>query len=349
MDRRLAANPEDCQALLHRGWLSKVQGRLQDAVADLEHWRRLQPDSPEDDGMLIESYLDSGNLPAARLGIVSRQLDRTPSDRNALCLRGLLALSLGSLPAALDDFSRALAADPSDNTIRYHRHETLRKLGRNREALADLDRLVAGRPEDLSECTSIGRRSRRLWGTRPRPGPTGKPRIPSSPALPMNSTTRPGRWRPARSGSANRSGPLLWPIEPSRLHRLSRIISIPSGGAVCRDGRYAEAVEILGRSLEAKHAANEPYDRLYLSIAHHALGQLAQARTCLERAQQLLRNQPPNDKAESREITLLVIEAENLVHGDGAELPAEVFAQRGHAPDRAIGRLNPPLEVFVDL
>ena len=37
MNRRLAAKPDDAEALIHRGWLFTQQKKWPEAIADLEH------------------------------------------------------------------------------------------------------------------------------------------------------------------------------------------------------------------------------------------------------------------------------------------------------------------------
>ena len=148
MDRRLTENPDDAEALLHRAWLSRSEGRLGDAIVDLERRRRLQANPANDGGMLAECYLESGNL-AAAFGITSQALDRSAADREARFLHGLLALALGRTSLAADEFDQLLATDPTDDVVRYHRVRTLNKLGRSREALSDLEGLITRNPGDF--------------------------------------------------------------------------------------------------------------------------------------------------------------------------------------------------------
>ncbi len=111
MDRRLAANPDDAEALIHRGWLSLTERRLPEAIADLDHVHRLQPGYPDVDWMLSQAYQDAGNL-AGALASTSRLLEREPEDQDIRLQRGLLALALGQTQRAADDFSRLITAQP---------------------------------------------------------------------------------------------------------------------------------------------------------------------------------------------------------------------------------------------
>ena len=148
MDRRLVANHDDAEALIHRGWLSLTERRLPEAIADLDHVRRLQSDCPDVDEMLSQAYEDTGNL-AGALACSSRVLDRSPEDHDTHLQRGRFALALGLNQLAVDDFDRVLVADPTRDVARYHRARALIRLGRYREALTDLKALINGSPKDF--------------------------------------------------------------------------------------------------------------------------------------------------------------------------------------------------------
>ena len=148
MNRRLAAKPDDAEALIHRGWLFTQQKKWPEAIADLEQRLRLRPGDSDASWLLGEAYQETGNL-AGALAAFSRLLERTPEDRDARFQRGLLALALGQPDLATDDFSRILAAEPDLDRARYRRAQALIRLGRHREALADLDILIPKYPERL--------------------------------------------------------------------------------------------------------------------------------------------------------------------------------------------------------
>src|SRR5262249_53649781 len=79
MNRRLAANPDDAEALIHRGWLLHQQSKGPGAITDLERRLRLQPEDADACWLLAEAYRETGNL-AAALAALSRLLERAPED-----------------------------------------------------------------------------------------------------------------------------------------------------------------------------------------------------------------------------------------------------------------------------
>ena len=152
MDRRLSANPDDAEALIHRGWLSLTERRLPEAIADLDHLNPLQPGYADVDWMLAQAYQDAGNL-AGALASTSRLLEREPEDQDIRLKRGLLALALArrSRPPPISAVS-----SPLNRTwiARYRRAQALIRLGRHREALADLEILIAKDPAGYGRCIS---------------------------------------------------------------------------------------------------------------------------------------------------------------------------------------------------
>ena len=112
MNRRLAANPDDAEALIHRGWLFTQQKKWPEAIADLERGLHLRPDDTDALFLLAEAYSETNNLPAAR-ATLEKYLARSPDDVDARVMKGQVALRLGRLQEAVDDFSKVLDADPS--------------------------------------------------------------------------------------------------------------------------------------------------------------------------------------------------------------------------------------------
>jgi hypothetical protein len=56
MNHRLAVNPDDADALVHRGWLMLQQKNWPAAIADLERRLRLRPDDADASCLLAEAY-----------------------------------------------------------------------------------------------------------------------------------------------------------------------------------------------------------------------------------------------------------------------------------------------------
>ena len=65
MNRRLAAKPDDAEALIHRGWLFTQQKKWPEAIADLEHLLRLRPGDSDACWLLGEAYEEAGKLAGA--------------------------------------------------------------------------------------------------------------------------------------------------------------------------------------------------------------------------------------------------------------------------------------------
>ncbi len=111
MNRRLAAKPNDADALIHRGWLSTRQLKWREAIVDLEQSLRLRPDDSDALWLLGETYQESGKL-AGAMAAYDRLVERAPEDADARFQRGLLALAIAQPGLAAEDFSRVLAARP---------------------------------------------------------------------------------------------------------------------------------------------------------------------------------------------------------------------------------------------
>ncbi len=148
MDRRLAAKPDDAEALIHRGWLFGLKQKWPEAIADLGQGLNLQPGDSEAWWLLGDAYLES-NKPAAALAAFGRLLKQTPGDLEARFRHGLIALSLHQPNLAREDFSRILAVRRNGFRPRYRHTQALIELGRHREALAELEILIAKYPRDF--------------------------------------------------------------------------------------------------------------------------------------------------------------------------------------------------------
>ncbi len=65
IDRRLAARPDDAEALIRRGWQFVQQKKWPGAIADLEQLLRLHPGDSDACWLLGEAYRRRGNLAGA--------------------------------------------------------------------------------------------------------------------------------------------------------------------------------------------------------------------------------------------------------------------------------------------
>jgi predicted Zn-dependent protease len=65
MNRRLAVEPDDAEALVHRGWLFIQQKKWTEAIADLEQLLRVRPGDSDACRLLCEACQETGNLARA--------------------------------------------------------------------------------------------------------------------------------------------------------------------------------------------------------------------------------------------------------------------------------------------
>ncbi len=123
MNRRLAAEPDDAEAIIHRGWLFSQQKKWPEAIADLERGSRMRPDDADGLFLLAQAYSNTKNSAAAARATLEQYLARSSDDIDARALKGQVSLGLGRLEEAVDDFTRVLDADPSRYPLRYRRTE----------------------------------------------------------------------------------------------------------------------------------------------------------------------------------------------------------------------------------
>jgi tetratricopeptide (TPR) repeat protein len=326
MNRRLAANPDDADASIHRGWLFHQQKEWPEAIADLEHLLRLRPDDPDACWLLAEAYQEMGNL-AGALEAFSRRLERAPEDRDARFQRGLLALALARPALAADDFSRILAAEPDLERARYRRAQALIRLGRHREALADLDTLIAKDPNNSALYQLRGIVRAALGDS----DQARADREKASSLLPKDPMALNYRAWILATGSIDQRDPERAVALARRAVALAPGLQLSLntlGVALYRAGQYAEAVSALEQSLTAGKGEFDAFDLFFLAMAHHRLGHATQARSCFDRAVRWLSERKNLPAQYVPELTGFLTEAEAVLAlaGPGAELPADVFA-----------------------
>jgi tetratricopeptide (TPR) repeat protein len=326
MDRHLAADPDDAEALIHRGWLFTQQKKWPVAIADLERRLRLRPDDADACWLLAEAYQEMGDL-AGALVAFGRRLERVPEDRDARFQRGLLALTLARPDLAADDFTRILAAEPDLEPVHYRRAQALIRLGRHREALADLDALIAADPTDDAPYRLRSIAHEALGNRDPARADREKAGalLPRGPVM-LNErawilATGPIEWRdPERAVTLARRSVELAPGQQVSLNTL--------GVALYRAGRYTEAISVLEQSLAAGKGNYDAFDLFFLAMAHHRLGHVDQARECFDRSVRWWAQHKDLPAQYVAELTGFRAEAEAVLGltGPTGELPADVFA-----------------------
>ncbi len=282
MNRRLAALPDDAEALIHRGWVFNGQKKWPDAIADLVHLLRLRPDNLDACWLLGEAYQESGQ-PAAALAELSRLLGRAPDDHEARFERGLVALALAKPDLAADDFRRVLAALPDRDRARHRLAQALIGLGRHREALAELDTLISRDPnnDSLFDLRGIVREALGDHEQSRADREKARSMLPENPETLnvrawIDATAPFNRRDPERAVVWARRAVALAPGEHNFLNTL--------GVALYRAGQYAEAISVLDRSLALGQGEIATVDRFFLAMAHHQFGHHAEARSHLDQA-----------------------------------------------------------------
>jgi tetratricopeptide (TPR) repeat protein len=328
MNQRLATNPDDADALIHRGWLFHQQKKWPEAMTELEHLLRLRPDDSDACWLLAEAYQETGNL-AGALAVVGRCLERAPEDHDARFQRGLLALAVAQPGLAVDDFSRILAVEPDQDRARYRRAQGLIRLGRHREALSDLEILIAEAPNDsaLYHLRSIVHEA---LGDRDQARADREKVIALLPRVPMALNNR--AWTYA-TGAIDQRDPERAVALARRAVALARgeQISLNTlGVALYRAGDYVESISVLAQSLAAGKGEYDAFDLFFLAMGHHRLGHADRARASFDRAVRWWGEHKNLSAQYVRELTKFRAEAEAVLGlaGPGAELPADVFAPK---------------------
>jgi tetratricopeptide (TPR) repeat protein len=325
MNRRLAANPADADALIHRGWLFHQQKKWREAITDLEHSLQLRPENSDACWLLAEAYHVVGNL-AGALAVVGRCFERAPEDRDARFQRGLLALAVARPEIAADDFSRVLAVEPDLDAARYRRAQALIRLGRHREALADLDILTAKEPSRWA-LYRLRSSVRDALGDHESARADREKAMALLPKDPMALNTR--AWTYA-TGPIDQRDP-----EPA-VDLARRAVELAPGQqlslntlgvALYRAEQYAESIPVLEQSLAAGKGEFDAFDLFFLAMAHHRLGHRDQARAAFDQAVRWLNEQKSLSEQYAKELAAFRAESEAVLGlaGPSAELPDDVF------------------------
>jgi tetratricopeptide (TPR) repeat protein len=325
LNRRLAAKPDDAEALIHRGWLFTQQKKWPEATADLEQGLRLRPDDADALFLLAKAYSNTTNLPAAR-ATLETYLARSSDDIDARALKGQVSLQLGRLREAVDDFTKVLDADPGREPVRYRRVQIWLRIGRFQEALADLAPLLEHYPKDPSLYELRSQAHDRL-GHREQAQADMKQAVesPMAGAQHYNNLA----WRLATGPVALRDPEqaLVLARKAVAMAADTAIYLNTLGVALYRAGHYAEAIATLEKSLAASKGESDAFDLFFLAMARHKLGQLGPARADFDRALRWRSERPDlSQPGWSEELDLFRAEAEEVLAVSRAELPANVFA-----------------------
>jgi WD40 repeat protein/tetratricopeptide (TPR) repeat protein len=248
---------------------------------------------------LHNSHLEQYTVPAEEL--VTRYTERLRThadDPDSLHQRGHALLRINRSEEALADFSRASSKRPSDAHLRAYRGVSLFALMRYAPALEELETAFRDDQETVRAIANLGvRLNNRAWELATGPEPQRDP---------------------AMGARLAAFSVALAPEEPTSLNTL--------GVALYRAGTLAAAIKTLEKSLEAGGGQFAAFDLFFLAMAHHRLGDRAEARSCFDRAIRWLAEHPELPGQYTKELAAFRAEAEAVLSGPAGELPQEVFA-----------------------
>lgn len=147
----LALNPDDASAHYYAGrLLLESDGDIHEAVQHLQRAVELSPDDINFRFDLLNAYSRLGDW--MRMGVELRLLRVTlpPSDPRVPYAEGLLAAGLGHVSAAVEDFRRALEANPRFVPARYDLARALVQTDHWKEALEVLGPLTRDYPQSYT-------------------------------------------------------------------------------------------------------------------------------------------------------------------------------------------------------
>jgi tetratricopeptide (TPR) repeat protein len=323
MDSRLAANPDDSEARIHRGWLALLEARPADAFRDLD--RPSLRHDPDVERMLVEGFERSNNLPGLQR-VLDRQIERNPRDTDAHYRRGLLGLELGQFARAAEDFDKVLAARPEFDHAHYTRIQCLIRIGRDREAVAELDAFTPKYSNDwvIYHLRAIARANLGEIELSRADAEKARALLPKDPGT-LNSEAwggnlaRPlGRRDPERAVVLARRAVELAPDNWFCINSL--------GVALYRTARLDEAVSVLEKALILGKGDWDGFDVFFLAMAHARLGHAQRGHDCFDRAIRWVESRKDLSPDRVAELAAFRSEAEAILHASGGELPADVFA-----------------------
>jgi serine/threonine-protein kinase len=255
MQVALAQHPDD--ARLH-GQLARIHsraGHVAEAEAEARAALALAPDDLSALTWLSIALLDRGEIEGA-LQIARRAVEVEPgNDRTHYNLARALSAH-GEKQAAIDAYRRSLDINPDFAAAHNNLGSLLSARGEYAAALAERRRAVELDPRDAAAVASLA------W------------MLSMCPDASLRDPGQAVRW--ARVGIE---------LEPTRANPFNNL-----GAALCREGRWAEAVEALERSLALCGSSDEDtavaiVDHALLALAHARLGDVDAARRELATAE----------------------------------------------------------------
>jgi len=144
LDRVLALDPDNAQALIWAGWSTMSLGRPEQGLRYLEHAVRRHPDNYRAFGFMENCLEMLGRIEERdryrQLGyeVTLREVERHPDNAHAVSMLASRAVDRGDAESGVQLVLRAIAMAPDDNQLRYNAACTYARLGRLDEALESL-------------------------------------------------------------------------------------------------------------------------------------------------------------------------------------------------------------------
>jgi lipoprotein NlpI len=152
---KLAANPDDANALYRRGQVYASKGAYSLAIKDFDDTLRLNPKDVEALNNRCWARAVVGDLPAA-LKDCNEALRLRPNFVDALDSRGLVNLKSGATKNAITDFDAALKINPRLTSSLYGRGLAKQRNGSTSEGNLDIANAKAMDPNIIQEFESYG-------------------------------------------------------------------------------------------------------------------------------------------------------------------------------------------------
>jgi lipoprotein NlpI len=170
-------------AHLQLGFRYRLDGRRDEAIAELERILRRYPSFPAVRPALGMFYMENGDTTRA-LEFFEQSRKVTPNDRD-LVYYNAVALGLsGRIDQSLATFRQAIALDPDDGQSYFAAYSIARDAGRPADAAAILRQWVSRHPDDPQAAAILRELERELAGGAQAPEPQGITPAPSSIAPP---------------------------------------------------------------------------------------------------------------------------------------------------------------------
>jgi tetratricopeptide (TPR) repeat protein len=319
LDARLAADPSDADAWLDRGWIRLRASDVRGALEDLRQGVRLRPEYDEALYLLASAYIRAGE-PGAAISTLDAYLRRRADDLEARELRGYAALDVGRFADLVADFTTILANDAGQRRAHERRMRAYADLKQRQQAIEDRQMMehVNVQDGDLANVYQSAKdlleslHSAATDSAQPAEGLRRDALPLKNPALKLR-TGPAGLHDPERALTLSREAVEK---DSSPIAYLNTV-----GVALCRSGRFAEAIPVLERRLTEFGGQSGALDYLFLAIARRALGQIDQARADFSRSLSLIRSQPV-PSAWLQELKMFRADSMRILN----ELPDEVFA-----------------------